>query len=490
MTAPGARGLHSENDWSADAARTGFLLLTTFAARAEEPAAGWLAAEGLAAEAPAPPKNRGLAYLEVLGVNLALNLGGRILKPEDDSYDFTLETWKANLTGGWEYDPNSFNTNQYAHPYEGSLFMTACRSNGLQFWESSVCTAAGSYVWEVFMEKHPPSINDQITTSVAGAFLGEVLYRLSSGILDGGGDRPDFWRQVAAAAVAPVNGLNRTFQGDRYRDRRLSGFTSSGELAVAFSLTGQAEEAGNDEQLATGSVRLIGRMMHGLPTEDGWRFQRPFDHFDISTSLNLDRNTFTSASGVNLLIRGLLLGDDYGEGTSSGLWGLWGVYDVITAAQLRTSTSAIAGGTVKQWAPSAMTRLLATAYLGAGFGAAGTTVEVEDKRDYHFGTQAVGLLDLRFLYGNRVRVRGSVRQYVTGDELSPDQGGWEDITHGMVDAGVRIAGRHALGVEVIAGRRTARYPDVPDTHQRYRQLSVTYSYVSDESLGAGRAIGR
>jgi hypothetical protein len=437
-----------------------------------------------------PPTNRTIAYLEVVGVNLALNLGGRILKPEEDSYNFTLETWKANLSGNWEYDPNSYATNQYAHPYEGSLFMTSCRSNGLQFWESSLCTVAGSYIWEVFMEIHPPSINDQITTSVAGTFLGEMLFRISTDILAGGEGRPDFWRELAAAAVSPMNGLNRAAQGDRYHDPRLVGFPWSGELAVAVGVAGRAKELEQEEQFRGGTLRLIGRITHGLPTEEGWRFRRPFDHFDVSTSVVVDRNTFTNAAGINLLIRGLLLGDDYGEGVSSGLWGLWGAYDVITAGDMRASTSALAFGTVRQWAPSPSHRIQATAYLGAGFGAAGVSVDVEDKRDYHFGAQAIGLVDLRWLYGNRFRARASVREYVTGDELSPDQGGFEDLAYGLGDLTFRVAGRHALGVELVAGRRTARYPDVPDTRQEFRQVSLTYVLGGDPSLGAGGALNR
>jgi hypothetical protein len=105
-----------------------------------------------------------------------------------------------------------------------------------------------------------------------------------------------------------------------------------------------------------------------------------------------------------------------------------------------------------------------------------------DQRDYHFGAQAVGLVDLKALYAQRVRVRASARHYITGDELSPDQGGHEDLSYGVADLTVRALGRHALGLEVIGARRRARYPDVPDTSQRFSQLSVTYAYVSEAWL--------
>jgi len=460
------------------------------AARAEEPAAKpdlRVAPPADPESNPAPPTNRTLAWLEVPGVNLTLNILGRVTKPQEDSYDFTWETWKTNLKGGWEYDPNSYRTNQYAHPYEGSLFMTSCRSLGLQFWESFGCTAVGSFIWETLMEIHPPSINDQITTTVAGSYLGEVLYRVATDILDSG-PQGSAWHELAAAAVAPMNGFNRLFYSDRYHDLRLRGYTSSTDLGVAVGVAGQATNAGNTQQFDAGNVRLILRTTHGLPTEDGWRFRRPFDHYFLSTSLNIDRNSFTNASGINLLIYGLLLGGSYGEGVSSGLWGVFGAYDVITAAQMRASTSAFAFGTVKQWSLSPSTRLLGTGYLGAGFGAAGTSAVVEDKRDYHFGAQAIAYLDLKLLWSNRLRVRASAREYVTGDQLSPDQGGYEDLTYALGEVSFRILGGHALGVEALGGRRKAHYPDVPSVDERFRQLSLVYQYVTEPSMGSGRLI--
>jgi hypothetical protein len=476
------------------------LVLATGTARAEDPPKVDLtvtppaepakapAADYVTAEVPAPPTNRGIAWLEVVGVNLTLNLGGRILKPEETSYDFTLETWKANLTGGWEYDGNKFVTNQYAHPYEGSLFYNSCRSNGLGFYESFACTFVGSYIWEVFMEIHPPSINDQITTTVGGAFLGEALYRLSSRILDNGDEPLDFWRQFSAAAVSPMNGLNRVFYGDKYRDRRLKPYPISGELAVAFGVAGRDDSLGEVKDLDKGALRFIARATHGLPTEDGWRFRRPFDHFDIATSLSIDRNSFTDRSGINLLIRGLVLGDDYGSGHSSGLWGLWGAYDVLSVGELRSSTSAVTFGTVGQWAPSPSLRLQGTAYLGAGFGAAGSNVEIEDKRDYHFGAQGLALVDLRLLWGNRFRAKFSAREYVTGDQLSPDQGGYEDITYSAAELLFRVWDRHALGVEALGIRRQASYEGVPDVNQRLFQVSVMYTFVTEPSMGTGGAM--
>jgi hypothetical protein len=51
---------------------------------------------------------------------------------------------------------------------------------------------------------------------------------------------------------------------------------------------------------------------------------------------------------------------------------------------------------------------------------------------------------------------------------------------------VRITGRHALGAEILASARTARYAGVPDIHSGVSSLSVTYILLGDEGMGRGR----
>ena len=73
-------------------------------------------------------------------------------------------------------------------------------------------------MWEYFGENSGPSYNDIINTPVNGAFLGEILYRLSSNILD---DRTRGFqrvsREVAAGFINPIRGLNRLIQGKSFR---------------------------------------------------------------------------------------------------------------------------------------------------------------------------------------------------------------------------------------------------------------------------------
>src|SRR5690606_40365982 len=64
----------------------------------------------------------------------------------------------------WDWDDNQFTTNQIDHPFHGSLYFNAFRSNGYNFYQSSLATIAGSYIWETAGETQHPSINDLVNT--------------------------------------------------------------------------------------------------------------------------------------------------------------------------------------------------------------------------------------------------------------------------------------------------------------------------------------
>ena len=65
--------------------------------------------------------------------------------------EFAHITWESighNLKfKNWEWDDNNFKTNQFAHPYHGSLYFSSFRSNGYNFWQSAPAAFAGSFLW-------------------------------------------------------------------------------------------------------------------------------------------------------------------------------------------------------------------------------------------------------------------------------------------------------------------------------------------------------
>ena len=84
-------------------------------------------------------KNPLRTSVEVVGVNTLIWFYDRYIREGGTNPGFRIgfNSWAENLSNGFEWDDNNFNTNQFAHPYHGSLYFNAARSNGYTFWESS-----------------------------------------------------------------------------------------------------------------------------------------------------------------------------------------------------------------------------------------------------------------------------------------------------------------------------------------------------------------
>ena len=157
------------------------------------------------------PAGELIAYLVLLN-----QFDRHFVEPKDVYRSGTKSTWKNLTDSKWVVDTDPFATNQFLHPYGGSIYHGIARSTGLNFWESFGYAAVGSVLWEFAGETGAPSINDQITTPIAGSFLGEPLFRMASLLLENDGRRPGFWQELGAAALSPPTGLNRLIFGNRF----------------------------------------------------------------------------------------------------------------------------------------------------------------------------------------------------------------------------------------------------------------------------------
>lgn len=120
---------------------------------------------------------------EVVGFNIGLWAFDRYVQHGDWAY-INLNTIKENFKHGFIWDNDQLGTNTFLHPYNGSLYYAAGRSNGFNYWQSELFAIAGSAMWELFMECEYPSTNDVIATPIGGAVLGETLFRASDALLD------------------------------------------------------------------------------------------------------------------------------------------------------------------------------------------------------------------------------------------------------------------------------------------------------------------
>ncbi|MDP2969756.1 MAG: DUF3943 domain-containing protein [Deltaproteobacteria bacterium] len=425
--------------------------------------------------------------LEIPAFLLLLNGFDRLVYRNDVEggkkvYSTNLSTfWDHVVHGPWGVDQDAFAMNQFAHPYQGSVYHGFARSAGLNYWESLLYTNAGSFLWETGGETTHPSINDQIASGIGGSFFGEALFRMASLVLEGDGDKPGFWRELGAAMLSPPTGFNRLAFGNRFKPV----FPSHDpaifwRLQLGASLNSHLNNQGGKSTSKKTEATADFSMAYGLPGKPGYSYTRPFDYFHFEfTSLGNAHNPFD-----DIMIRGLLLGKDYEAGNSyRGIWGLYGGYDYISPHIFRVSSTSVSLGTTYQWWLSRAVALQGSVLGGIGYAAAGNVTQVGG-RDYHYGIAPQGLLTLRLILGDRAMFDLTGRAYYLTGMGGEDPGGREAIARLNMGFTVRIYGRHALGIQYIASIRDAQYPDRADSHQTRGTVSLVYTFLGNPRFGA------
>ncbi len=328
-------------------------------------------------------------------------------------------------------DNDPFSTNQFLHPYQGSVYHGAARSAGLDFWQSMGYTFGGSLLWELAGETTPPSINDQVASGIGGKLLRRAA--LSNGEPPAGEreGRPGLWRELGAAAISPPTGFNRLAFGDCFDPvfpgRRPATYL---QLRLGAGLTKELVKD-NRARVRTGGASAEFKIIYGLPGKPGYSYERPFDYFDFQLNA-VTTNVFESISA-----HGLLFGKDYAPNEDlRGVWGLYGIYDYFSPQAFRVSSTALAVGTTGQWWLSPKVALQGTGLAGLGYGAAGTIHGTGD-RDYHYGLTPEGMLSMRLLFGDVADLDLTGREYFVTDVASSDISGTENILQG--DASLTVS---------------------------------------------------
>jgi hypothetical protein len=164
---------------------------TAFGAAEPTPVLHWGVGDG---------KSYAIPAAEIAGFELLLNRFNHYVI-DDRVYASPLSNLHENLHHKWVVDNDAFATNQFLHPYQGSMYHGFARSAGLGFWPSFGYTMAGSLLWEEAGETTRPSINDQVASGIGGVFLGEPLFRMASLLLESGTNgEPGAWRESSQAS--------------------------------------------------------------------------------------------------------------------------------------------------------------------------------------------------------------------------------------------------------------------------------------------------
>jgi hypothetical protein len=425
--------------------------------------------------------------LEIPAFLILLNVYDRFAYPNDMEdgkkvYSSNLSTsWEHLVHGPWGIDEDAFAMNQFAHPYQGSMYHGFARSAGLNYWESLLYDNVGSFVWEIAGETTNPSINDQIASGIGGSFFGEALFRMASLVLEGDGEKPGLWRELGATILSPPTGINRLAFGDRFKPVFPSHNPATfWRLRLGVSQNKDMSDQGGSSTIKQNEATADFSMAYGLPGKPGYSYTRPFDYFHFElTSVSTSDNIID-----NVMIRGLLLGKEYEAGNSyHGIWGIYGGYDYISPHIFRVSSTSVSLGTTFQWLLSQALEFQGSVLGGIGYAAAGNVTQV-GLRDYHYGVAPQGLLALRLIMGDRAMIDLTGRGYYLSGVGGDDPGGKEAIERMNMGLTFRVYGRHALGLQYITSIRNAHYPDRADSHQTTGTFSLVYTLLSDTHFGS------
>jgi hypothetical protein len=233
-----------------------------------------------------PRKNALRAIGEITFINTAVWSYNRYIRPGGgEGFKIGWTSWNESFENGFDWDPNNFSTNQFAHPYHGNLYFNAGRSNGFSYWESMGFAFMGSWQWEFLGEARHPSVNDWVNTSLGGTALGEMTHRLATTVRDNtatGGDR--FWHEFGGFFIDPAGGLTRFLSGDMFKvqpnpdDRFPTHVGVEGTFGLRTTYIDHIPQSDT-----TGWIASF-RFAYGDPFQP--RFRKPYEHFSAYVQLN------------------------------------------------------------------------------------------------------------------------------------------------------------------------------------------------------------
>jgi hypothetical protein len=419
-----------------------------------------------------PEKNFTRAALEVTGVNVGIWLFCRYIREGGTNTGFRIgiQSWKENLLNGFEWDDNNFATNQFAHPYHGSMYFCSARANGFDFWESIPFNFAGSAMWEYLGETHHASINDWISTSVGGITLGEILHRFSLMILDQEATgRRRTWKEIGGLVVNPMGSVNRLITGDLGR----VGPNPPGRFPESFQATLQGgvrftgEESLDNADTTRSFMRL--RALHGDP--EGGECRAPYDVFTLDAQVN-----FNDAKNLGRIKSiGLLRSWETHKGSrASTYFAIVNNFDYINNRAYTYGGQSLGG--------SFLTRVKSEAWtLNAGVGLnwiilGGTSSDYESYtgRSYDYGPGGGAMFYAVLSHrGRRVLAVESDLYHLrimNGTDAN------HLVAENRVTAGLPLRGPLGIGAEYSVYHAERNYADFADVSKRNPQLTAYLSW--------------
>jgi Domain of unknown function (DUF3943) len=371
--------------------------------------------------------------LQVVGENVVLNLLDRsVLHLEFAEVDG--HSWNRNLKAGfpwgsgWEWDQDRFGNNFLSHPMMGNFYFNAARSNGYNFLESAPLAFVGSYMWKIFGENGKPEREDLINTTFDGILLGEILYRLSSDILDDratGGQR--VLREIFAGLIDPARGFNRLLQGKCFRRSNTEVYQKEPLNITLFAGVHSINNQSNAILSGSNDVMFNAQLDYGNPFEV--RSRKPFDFFRLRAELNfgVGRKIVDNLTGY-----GILIGKNAQIGKLSILVGGFQYYDYFDTKSFELSTIAFGGGLFSKLPLSKTSNFYNSIHLAvvpfAG-SSVGSVTDTAQFRDYRFAYGLEGKIESGLTLGKYATISMLYYYYIIH---SFDNTGKDELVNGTL----------------------------------------------------------
>ncbi len=319
-----------------------------------------------------------------------------------NSWDRTFIKSGFPWSNGWKWDNDRFDNNFFLHPYTGAGYFNSARATGYNFWESSLFVFGGAYTYKLFGENgghtRQPERNDLIATTLGGMFTGEVLYRISSNILDErteGSERVG--REFLAFLVSPGRAITRFMNGKMFNHNTEEVYQKE-PLDVVLSAGGIIV---NDvKTFGTGPVgfSLNADFDYGKPFEE--RHRKPYDYFRLRADMNfgLGRKWVDNIVGY-----GILTGTNTKVGNANMLVGLTQGFEYWNNKAFELCTMSFGGAVITMVPLGKGTNLFVDFHLAVIPFAGNSTQVITDTsqgRDYNFSGGAQAKCDITLNVGD------------------------------------------------------------------------------------------
>ena len=355
--------------------------------------------------------------VEVTSFNICLNLFDRFILNKDYTHT-NFSTFQKNLSAGfpwsnkWEWDHDQFRLNFLLHPLCGAMYYNAARSDGYNYYEATAFSLGGAWMWKMFGERAIPERNDLINTSVSGAFLGEIFYRLSSNILDDrtmGSER--FFRELAAGLIDPMRGFNRLFDGKSFRVTNREVYQKEPvNISCYTGIHMVNDPSQNIFGKSTNSEIINVQVDYGNPFE--LRSRKAYDFFKIRVDLDFGRGPKVVD---NIIGSGILFGKNFQLGKLAILAGGFQYSDYWDNRLFELMNIGFGGGVITKLPISNTINLYTRIHLAVVPFSGNSTQFGSDTssfRDYNFGYGYEGGFESTLNFGKYVNASVAYYNYM------------------------------------------------------------------------------